>query len=42
VDQHLDIIFDSDAAQIEQALLQFPEAKAVFVTSPTYNGVTTT
>jgi len=26
---------------IEQARLQFPEAKAVFVTSPTYNGVTT-
>src|SRR6185312_832139 len=41
VDQHLDIIFDSDAAQIEQALHQFPEAKAVFVTSPTYHGVTT-
>jgi arginine decarboxylase len=41
VDQHLDIIFDSDAAQIEEALKQFPEAKAVFVTSPTYHGVTT-
>jgi arginine decarboxylase len=41
IDQHLDIIFDSDAAQIEQALHQFPEAKAVFVTSPTYHGVTT-
>src|SRR3954471_12752394 len=41
IDQHLDIIFDSDAAQIEQALRQFPEAKAVFVTSPNYNGVTT-
>jgi arginine decarboxylase len=41
VDQHLDIIFDSDAAQVEQALRQFPEAKAVFVTSPTYHGVTT-
>ena len=41
IDQHLDIIFDSDAAQIEQALKQFPEAKAVFVTSPNYNGVTT-
>ena len=33
IDQHLDIIFDSDAAQIEQALKQFPEAKAVFVTA---------
>src|ERR1051325_5301223 len=41
VDQHLDIIFDSDAAQVEEALRQFPEAKAVFVTSPTYHGVTT-
>jgi arginine decarboxylase len=41
VDQHLDIIFDSDAAQVEEALRRFPEAKAVFVTSPTYHGVTT-
>ena len=41
VDQHLDIIFDSDAAQVEEALHKFPEAKAVFVTSPTYHGVTT-
>ena len=41
IDQHLDIIFDSDAAQIAQAVTQFPEAKAVFVTSPTYHGVTT-
>jgi arginine decarboxylase len=41
VDQHLDIIFDSDAAQVEEALRKFPEAKAVFVTSPTYHGVAT-
>ncbi len=41
IDQHLDIIFDSDAAQIEEALRQYPEAKAVFITSPTYHGVTT-
>jgi arginine/lysine/ornithine decarboxylase len=41
IDQHLDIIFDSDATQVENALRQFPEAKAVFVTSPTYNGVAT-
>lgn len=41
VDQNLNIIFDSSPEQIEQALNQFPEAKAVFVTSPTYNGVTT-
>ena len=40
VDQNLDILFDPTPDQIEQAILQFPEAKAVFVTSPTYNGVT--
>jgi arginine/lysine/ornithine decarboxylase len=41
VDQNLDIIFDATIEQIEETLNQFPEAKAVFVTSPTYNGVTT-
>ncbi len=41
IDQHLDVIFDSDAEQVAQALQQFPEAKAVFVTSPTYHGITT-
>lgn len=41
VDQNLDILFDSSPEQIEEALRKFPEAKAVFVTSPTYNGVTT-
>lgn len=40
VDQNLDIFFDPTPDQIEQAIIQFPEAKAVFVTSPTYNGVT--
>ena len=40
VDQHLDILLDSSPEQIEEALRLFPEAKAVFVTSPTYNGVT--
>ncbi len=40
VDQNLDILFDPLPEQIEAALNQFPEAKAVFVTSPTYNGVT--
>ncbi|MBK8869569.1 MAG: aminotransferase class I/II-fold pyridoxal phosphate-dependent enzyme [Elusimicrobia bacterium] len=40
VDQNLDILFDSSPEQIEEALRLFPEAKAVFVTSPTYNGVT--
>lgn len=41
VDQNLDILFDSSVDQIKDALDRFPEAKAVFVTSPTYNGVTT-
>jgi len=41
VDQNLDILFDSSPEQIEEALKKYPEAKAVFVTSPTYNGVTT-
>lgn len=41
VDQNLDILFDSTPEQVEKTLKQFPEAKAVFVTSPTYNGVTT-
>ena len=40
VDQNLDIIFDSSAKQIEDTLEQFPETKAVFITSPTYNGIT--
>lgn len=40
VDQKLDIIFDSTPQQIKEALEQFPETKAVFVTSPTYNGIT--
>ncbi|MBN1622102.1 MAG: aminotransferase class I/II-fold pyridoxal phosphate-dependent enzyme [Endomicrobiales bacterium] len=41
IDQNLDIIFDSTPEQIEEAINQFPEAKAVFITSPTYNGITT-
>ena len=41
VDQNLDIIFDATVEQIEETLDKYPEAKAVFVTSPTYNGVTT-
>ena len=41
IDQNLDIIFDSSPEQIENALNQYPEAKAVFITSPTYNGITT-
>ncbi|MFH1282403.1 MAG: aminotransferase class I/II-fold pyridoxal phosphate-dependent enzyme [bacterium] len=41
VDQKLDIIFDSSPEQIKETLKKFPEAKAVFITSPTYNGITT-
>ena len=41
IDQNLDVLFDSTPEQVERALKQFPEAKAVFVTSPTYNGITT-
>lgn len=40
VDQNLDVLFDPTPEQIEAALNQFPEAKAVFITSPTYNGIT--
>jgi len=41
IDQNLDILFDMSAKQVEEALNKFPEAKAVFITSPTYNGITT-
>lgn len=41
IDQNLDIIFNSTVEQIEEALNRYPESKAVFVTSPSYNGVAT-
>ncbi|OGS21620.1 MAG: hypothetical protein A2252_12600 [Elusimicrobia bacterium RIFOXYA2_FULL_39_19] len=41
IDKNLDIILDSSPDQIEAALKEFPEAKAVFITSPTYNGIAT-
>jgi arginine/lysine/ornithine decarboxylase len=41
IDQNLDVLFDATPEQVEKTLKQFPEAKAVFVTSPTYNGITT-
>ncbi|MCB4755787.1 MAG: aminotransferase class I/II-fold pyridoxal phosphate-dependent enzyme [Elusimicrobia bacterium] len=41
IDQNLDIIFDSAPEQVEATLRQYPEAKAVFITCPTYNGVAT-
>ena len=41
IDREFDLFFDSSPSQIEKALSRFPEAKAVFVTNPTYNGVLT-
>jgi len=41
IDQNIDVIFDMSPKQVQDALDQFPEAKAVFITSPTYNGITT-
>ncbi len=40
IDHDLDIILDPEPDHIEAAIKKFPEAKAVFITSPTYNGVT--
>lgn len=40
IDQNLDIIFNTSPEQVEEALNRYPEAKAVFITSPTYNGIT--
>ncbi|MEW6042106.1 MAG: aminotransferase class I/II-fold pyridoxal phosphate-dependent enzyme, partial [Elusimicrobiota bacterium] len=39
IDQNLDIIFDSTPEQVESTLEKFPEARAVFITSPNYNGI---
>ena len=41
IDQNLDIIFNSTYEEIKNALEMYPEARAVFLTSPTYNGVAT-
>jgi arginine decarboxylase len=41
IDQNLDLIFNATYDQIKDALDKYPEAKAVFVTSPTYSGVVT-
>jgi lysine decarboxylase len=41
LDEEFDVFFDSSPEQIEKALIKFPEAKAVFVTNPTYNGILT-
>ena len=39
IDQNLDIIFNTSYDQVKEALDRYPEAKAVFITSPTYNGI---
>ncbi len=41
IDQNLDLIFDSSPEQVLATLNKFPEAKAVFITSPTYSGIAT-
>ncbi len=41
VDRKLDIFLNSSPGQVEETLDRFPEAAAVFITSPTYNGVCT-
>jgi arginine/lysine/ornithine decarboxylase len=41
IDQNLDLIFNVTYNQVKDALDKYPEAKAVFITSPTYNGVVT-
>lgn len=39
VNNNLDILLSSSPEQIENALDQFPESTAVFITYPTYNGI---
>jgi arginine/lysine/ornithine decarboxylase len=41
IDQDLDLIFNVTYEQIKETLNKYPEAKAVFITSPTYNGIVT-
>jgi arginine decarboxylase len=41
IDQNLDLIFSMTYDQVKEALDKYPEAKAVFITSPTYNGIVT-
>jgi arginine/lysine/ornithine decarboxylase len=41
IDQNLDLIFSTTYDQVKDALDKYPESKAVFITSPTYNGVVT-
>ena len=39
VDQKRDIIYDISAEEVLKYIENFPEAKAVFITSPNYNGI---
>ncbi len=41
VDQERDIIYDICSEEVEKYVKNYPEAKAVFITSPNYNGVCT-
>ncbi len=41
VDQKRDLIYEVSSEEIEQAIKNYPEAKAVLITSPNYNGITT-
>jgi arginine/lysine/ornithine decarboxylase len=41
INQNLDLIFSATYNQVRDALDRYPESKAVFITSPTYNGVVT-
>ena len=41
INQNLDLIFSTTYNQVRDALDKYPESKAVFITSPTYNGVVT-
>ncbi|GHT45382.1 lysine decarboxylase [Endomicrobiia bacterium] len=41
IDQNLDLVFNATYDQIKDALDRYPETKAVFITSPTYNGIVT-
>jgi arginine decarboxylase len=41
INQDLDLVFSATYDQIKNALDRYHEAKAVFITSPTYNGVVT-
>ncbi len=41
VDQQRDVIYEVSSKEIEEYIKSYPEAKAVFITSPNYNGICT-